>query len=445
MSDQGGRLLKARSKSSPTRGLDMRYREKVNSTEYDTYRKYVYDSEGYPGWDVDIEVEYLSCQSYVAMLDVITPNWKRLISEGKILNNPLLQISNITTFRPVLFTAEGYQDSDCVRICHMESGSSLPATLPTSLDWNYWNDYTLDAYSDDRDIALGKAWAGVDISEMQVLASLGEMPETVRWMTSLVGRMLGIIRAFTAKKLSIEASKFFRSGKSMIDAMSELWLEFRYAVRPLVYDMHQAVSALKHVVDKSLRFTSRGYHRSSTIETSTYVASVEGSFESIVSRKRETKADFRAGVLYSIDSDINGLMSVWGLDRPFEMIWELTPFSFIIDWFFSVGDVLQSWTFNPGLNPLASWITEQITEITTDSATGVAVKDDASNYRFTTGFISAELTQAGSTVQSVVTKRRIPSPQRSILPHFNLNLNTAKIIDLTSIGRDLFNVFSQKK
>jgi hypothetical protein len=116
------------------------------------------------------------------------------------------------------------------------------------------------------------------------------------------------------------------------------------------------------------------------------------------------------------------------------MIWELLPFSFIIDWFFSVGYTLSSWTSNPGLHPLASFLTEEYKITTTDTLSGVtapAVIGTAVNDGITTQ-------QIGMTKTEQLIKRRIPSPQRAILPHFNLRLDTAKLIDLATIGRNIF-------
>jgi hypothetical protein len=280
-------------------------------------------------------------------------------------------------------------------------------------------------YEDERDVAVAKAWANVDISSAQAMASLGELPETLHWMASLMKRMISIFRAFSSKKLLLRTSKFFRSGKSVIDAMSEMWLEFRYAIRPLIIDMDQAVKAWNAVLVKTDRFTARGFHRTKATSSSSYTMGNQ-----IISRTEVLETNFRAGVLFNVSASVNELRSVWGLDKPIETIWELVPFSFMIDWFFSVGTTIAAWTANPGLNPLASWVTEEVIHTVTDSLNQVTPGSSIWDYEFST--------VPGKTVTTMTYKRRIPSPNRPILPTFNLELNTAKLIDLAAIGRDLF-------
>jgi hypothetical protein len=407
----------------------MRYREKLNSLSEGTYVNSDDKTPNAPG-EFSTVVTYISAQQYIAMLDVVTPNWRKIIGAGGIINNPMLMYAYDSTVVPALVTCDGYWPSDPTKKIRCTRGFVIPpVSTPTSLDWEFWAQYIL-ADSTGRDIALAQAWANVDISEMQALASLGELPETLRWMTSLVGRVVSLIRAFSQKKLMIQANKLFRSGKSVIDAMSDLWLEFRYAVRPLVFDMQQAINAWNASVARSQRFTARGYHRDTkSTETSTYDLVESSSYHAIVSRVSTREANYRAGVMYTIDSDINGFTSIWGLDQPLETVWELIPFSFIVDWFFSVGDTLAQFTANPGLHPLCSFVTEEVKETTVDTINSITW--DA------TYVLGNWTCTEGQTTTSVVTKRRLPAPSRPLLPKFRLKLDTAKLFDLVAIGRGL--------
>jgi hypothetical protein len=62
-------------------------------------------------------------------------------------------------------------------------------------------------------------------------------------------------------------------------------------------------------------------------------------------------------------------------------MWELTPFSFIIDWFLNVGTTIAAWTPNAGVTQLASWVTvkkkfdaaNQISAMRHDTGSGVGV------------------------------------------------------------------------
>lgn len=417
----------------------MRYREKLNNLVPSTYRNWVIHTT--PSLNKDEQVEFSTQQNYIAMLDVVTPDWRKLVAKGAILQNPMLSVTYLMDCTPLIHSCKLSSGAT-----YGTYGSGFLSPKPfnaVSLDWDLWDEFILNSYWSQRDIALSKAWANVDISEMEALASLGELPETLHWMTSLMTRMISILRAFTQKRLLITAGKFFRSGTTVIDAMSELWLEFRYAVRPLLMDMDSAISAWNHVIDKSMRHTARGFHRTESTSSSTYVWDFRPTlFDTIVSRTHVESANYRAGVLFRLDPNLSEIATVWGLNQPLEAVWELIPFSFIIDWFFNVGTKLKALTANPSLLPLTSWITEEIITTVTDSA------NSAHQYGFKTasGYDVTESTvysPSTCTVKRIV-KRRLPTPSMSLSPVFKLNLDTGKLIDLAAIGRNLFSVLSRR-
>lgn len=413
----------------------MRFREKINILEHDSYMTSCVHTWGPANYA--IPVEYLARQAYVAMLDEVTPKWKELIAKGVILNNPMLSSSALLTFTPFLYSCVITDPKNPSTRGLYSYGYVLPNDYtPVVLDWIHWDKYVLAEYSNERDVALSKAWANVDISSIQALASLGELPETLHWMASLLKRMVGILDAFSRKRVIRNLQKIARNGTSVINEMSDMWLELRYAVRPLVMEMQQAVEAWNAVLNKSDRFTARGFNRiDSTIETSTESIALSSFIGATISRKRTLSANFRAGVLFTIDDNVNELRSVWGLDQPVETIWELIPFSFMIDWFFSIGHTISAWTINPGLHPLASWITEEIIEETISSLDGcyqTSAKTSSGNLVSSVHAISS-----GRNTTKVITKRRLPSPKRSILPRFKLNLDAGKLIDLAAIGRGI--------
>lgn len=407
----------------------MRYREKMN-----TYTEGTWTGNFIPSWGTPTyrSVDYIATQQYIAMLDIVTPNWRARIAKGEIISNPMASRAFSSSVSPSVMISNGFVKTNPKNTwTRRHSGVIPPAFNAVVLDWIAF-DAELEKYKDYRDVALSKAWANVDISEIQALASLGELPETLSWMTSLLKRAISLIRLFNQKKLLLAAGKMVASKKSMLDSMSDLWLEYRYAIRPLVFDMHSAVMAWNAVVEKSNRFTARGFDEIPlTTSASTYQYTLPVYGKPIVSRVSTTSANFRAGVLFVIDGNINEFRSIWGFDQPIETVWELIPFSFIVDWFFNVGHVISSWTYNPGLKPLTSWCTETISTSITDNWTIPQYVDK----QYT---VVNEDFYPGCTKTTLLSKRRIIAPSRALLPKFNLKLNTAKLIDLATIGRSLF-------
>jgi hypothetical protein len=419
----------------------MRYREKLNTTEIGQLVTLQDSGTSITGWKNPIYEDYIQSQQYAAMLDTVVPNFRARIARGEIINNPMASVVWSSLVNPLHFAGAGhfpqYQDNNWY---NMSTEIQIPsANNAVVLTWDNLA-IVLAEYQSERDIALTQAWANVDLSEAQALASLGELPETIHWCTSLVKRMISLLRAFKNKQLTGLAAKSMQSGKSVYRESSELWLEYRYAIRPLVYDMHQLTQAWNaSIVPKLPRFTARGFHQHDlSTETETYrLDSAWTAFfntEFIVSRVIRTRSKFRAGVLWNVSSDARVTPLLWGLDKPLETVWELIPLSFVVDWFFNVGNTISSWTANAGLNTLASWISEEITIEVTDTLPDFQVNNN-SQY----GLVWDSHTIApGSTVTSTTYKRRIPSPVRSKLPHFDLHLDVAKLLDLATIGKNLF-------
>lgn len=365
------------------------------------------------------------------MRDVVTPNWKSLRAKGVIVNNPMLLYDHTETTTLSHTHRDGYHNVNNHIEAYWKFKPYSSVAFRPLMDEKAVHSF-LASLSDERNLAVTQSWADVDVSEIQALASLGEMPETVRWIASLLKRALDIIRAIKGKSLKRAVARQFSSGKRSIDTVSDFWLELRYAMRPLVFEMQQAVTALKTTVKRAMRQTARGYKRVQEVATS-YDTNYEGGCDVRTRTTVVRRSNYRAGVLYAIDSDINGILALWGFDQPLETIWELTPFSFIADWFFNVGDIISSWSLNAGLHPLTSFVTDHHELIVEVAHTGTFWRPATTYYDWDV----EETITYGRSSQVISIKNRYPNPSRSYLPTCNIKLDVAKITDLAFIGRTL--------
>lgn len=384
---------------------------------------------------------YTSSSMYEAMRDVVTPDFKRKIAQGIVVNNPKYKITKQVSHKAGMMYSEGKPTATClerydfgVNFTWFDFPDFAPVYQGTSLD--SLQETVFDAVMEGDNamaVAISQSWANVDVSEAAALASLGELPETIRWFTSLLTRMIRTIRFFKSKKQRMKALKALNP-TATVDSLSDLWLEFRYAIRPLVFEAKQAVEAMQAAIEVGSRQTARGWNRIHETETTTienYYCSV--AFDADIQRKSSLYSNYRAGVLYEIESDINGLMAIWGLDQSTEAIWELTPFSFIIDWFFNVGDIISSWSISPHLRPLCSWISRDVVYEVSFKLVGCHT-----HHSYLGNYTPPTVTDPGSYKHDFRTSIRYPNPRREVLPSLDLNLDWAKTLDLATIGRSLF-------
>lgn len=364
------------------------------------------------------------------MWDEVNANFLKRRAAGELFNNPKYKVVYQRTNVPFAYSASGtYNGSPCTMEKAFEvigSGLSWPA-IPTTVEAV---DLLLEQFDGDRDIAIAEAWANVDESELAALASLGEMPETVAWINSLLYRGVRLLKFFRKKKSILEALKG-QTTKQRIDAVSNLWLELRYAVRPLVFEMRQAVEALQAAIRRNTRKTGRGLHKTETLLKSSNVQVCHQMNLNVQCISRLTN-EYRTGVLYTIDEDINGILAIWGLDKPLEAIYELTFLSFMLDWFFNVGDIISAWSPKAGLTPLISWASEK--HIWTIAAQG---QDSFPVPIYATQVVNRTTIEQGKQEVVLTVERRVPSPSRPLIPTLRINLDVSKTIDIALIGRNL--------
>nr|URG15949.1 MAG: maturation protein [Leviviridae sp.] len=132
--------------------------------------------------------------------------------------------------------------------------------------------------------------------------------------------------------------------------LSQRWLEASYGWSPLLSDAYAAGEALAHHVvgARKMQFTVTS-GKTSTADAQDAIST--------------TKSTCRKSVRFHYEAkSINELPSQWdnlGLTNPGSVIWELTPWSFVIDWFLPVGQFIELQTIIPRLTG-SWWRTEQV-------------------------------------------------------------------------------------
>lgn len=415
----------------------------------------------------DQSVQFQKSVTFRAMEDVVTPKFKELIAKGNILQNRMLSQTWLFSCKPAYVTTTGVISGYPALQSYPLSAASLLGGIPEGVIPKQFRSYAsederyityLSEYSSERDISIAKAWSNISRNEMQILASLGELPETLSWIKSIFTRAIKVFKGLKNLKSAVGlADELLKAGKArkakkvmqrVGDKIStslskagtlttpvDLWLEYRYAIRPLVFEMVSAIKALKTSIAKGTRFTSRGFHEKQTYEVTNYPVTGGGWVDLNRRIALTRRSNYRAGVLSNIEDDINDIMAIWGFDQPLQSIYELIPFSFIVDWFFNIGTIIGAWSPKASLSVLSSWIMEQHyikTVMTCDQFTPCTLIPSSNHWDYV-AVNTDNYYEWGTTI-----KRRIPTPDRPILPSFNLRLDMAKIADLAAIGYSLF-------
>lgn len=353
--------------------------------------------------------------------DIVTPNFKALSAKGHIINNPMNTWRNGWENPLIYWTfAEGLREG--TGWCYERWGEYHASSFSDGF-WFTDLNQTIDVV-DVEQSAVSKAFANTSVTEAQALATLAELPETIKFVTTVFPKVIRILRK--VKKLRFKDISF--------DELSDLYLGYRYALRPLVYEVRDYLEAFNNEIYKPrLRFLgseqdiSTQYHerRGLTSRDFDYVVNVDAI------ETGEIVVRSRAGVLAEVKLDDLLNVQVFGLDNFLQTAWEIVPFSFIVDWFVNVADVLASWNPNCILDPLAAWVV-------TDVEVSRSFKPLSAEFEIFDKTFNMGIVPGGVWKEYWVTKTRTPQPLKPpVTPNININLDSLKLLDLALIMRKI--------
>lgn len=169
---------------------------------------------------------------------------------------------------------------------------------------------------------------------------LGEYSETAETFLSLAKTVTSRGRNLIRRHPSIARAK------RMVDIPStaaSAHLQWTYGMKPLAQDLGQAVAEIKvglqttppyleGVVKRKDRVTTTAW-RDSNSTIYAYTAKSE------LTRETRLRTQYRA---YANTNPLLTSLASHGLLNPLSITWELTPYSFVVDWFINVGDGIAS-------------------------------------------------------------------------------------------------------
>jgi hypothetical protein len=346
--------------------------------------------------------------------DINTPEYHKLSSEGQIINNPMTMTESEEVSYPLAVhdvrSSQIYYDGSIYLQPTAFGYCALPITDEDEMS----------------DLAIAQAWANVTNSKATALVTLAEGKKSIVGMKSVIDRLLKLIKA--VKHMSYRKLK----GELNPQQLSDLWLEIRYGLRPLIYDCENIVDAINASnMIKGTRQTFRGHKSDYAFDSDTANNYDASSYTTQAQRTAEVELDVRAGVLCSLKqwSEVEN----WGLYDVPQAALDLTTFSFIVGWFLNTADLVAAWTPSVSWSTLASWIVVRRKTIQWTGSVETIWRSTG-----ITGGLSG-----GGITKTVTTTTRVPNPDRPTLPRFDVNLSAEKLIDLVALSRVCFSSISR--
>lgn len=160
----------------------------------------------------------------------------------------------------------------------------------------------------------------------QVGVDVAERHQTYRMIASILKGLRRPIQNLT------KVAKRYRS-KPLSSAMSDmpdLWLAFHFGVEPLIKDLFDLLERLEQPAEAKVIYAYRK-------KTITYNETSYGT-----TYAERYKLGVRIAAHVTRVDERTALMSDLGLINPASIAWELVPFSFVVDWFYPVGQYISS-------------------------------------------------------------------------------------------------------
>lgn len=353
--------------------------------------------------------------------DIVTPNFRKRIAAGEIITNPFRSEQVSETYVQGAFYSHtyGHKSNSWCNVhnkrhdtIHHVHGVYCPEPA-------YHMDEKLLVLDVQAiiDLAVMRAHANIDESEMMAWATVAESGKTVESMASIMRRAIGIFRGI--RKLDLKALRKELKARELADR----YMEARYAIRPLVYDVKGVLEALK----KERRYHRRtygGYAEGSAEDADTWTSGYH--WLSAIDWKRTVKLEVSAIAGVLCDVDVTAL-STWGTDHIAESLFELVPFSFIASWFCNVSDVVAAYAPDAGINQRASWVT--VRTLCTKTLKADRLRSTASGDTY-----PIEISGGNHSARwEKLVLERFVSPPMNPIPRFNMNLDGFKLTDLSII------------
>lgn len=163
---------------------------------------------------------------------------------------------------------------------------------------------------------------------------------------------LALKRGHIKKAASVLDIQISRRGRARLrqqtqtERLANGWLEFQYGIMPIIGDVNGAIEHLDTSFHKGATRTSRGGLTKGMMDALVDLNDVAN----WSSQNSTIEVPPRVTLRGEIDNPELRRAQELGLLNPLALAWELVPFSFILDWFMTIGAWFDSLTHGAGLS-----------------------------------------------------------------------------------------------
>lgn len=264
------------------------------------------------------------------------PNFAQIIKDGGNATNDL---------HGVLYSGKvdpGFVVGQCTA-CGPDAQTVYSTFCGLGITWDNDDDviFPPDLQDESKAIARSRAWS--KISEIQRgsfngYVFLGEFAQTARMLTNPLKESIKLTRDLLKVK-----------GKASIKDFGDLWLQYRFGILPFISDMSEISKLLSEQTEERVRERFRFYGKASKSITEKYessspgfIATAHGYTDKIYDAETIIRFGMQTNLIDSTSTLQSRALSTLDLTKVLPAAWELVPWSFLIDYFVNIGDIVAT-------------------------------------------------------------------------------------------------------
>lgn len=257
------------------------------------------------------------------------PNWKQIIADGGNATTNLVAYQDSVSESSGIWkgTKNGQKYSSKRQALELDVGTLVFAP-------------PRDIVSEAKAAATTKAYSIINrlLSQLQGQVFLGELQQTVRLLKNPFAQTVRLMNALAGMRK--------RSGVEF----AKSWLEFQFGMKPLLSDIDAIMGLINETIERNSRKSFRAYGEANDEQTTvTFISGDIKGFTQRIERSKQWKSQYiiRFAISQEFLEMANERKTDWR--RQFDDVsaipitaWELVPFSFLIDYFVNVSDIIQA-------------------------------------------------------------------------------------------------------
>jgi len=196
---------------------------------------------------------------------------------------------------------------------------------------------------------LVKALGKIADSKVNIGVALADAHKTSDLILSTANRLDKAYRAFRKGNFRQVARQLNISPKTV----HKSWLEYKYGWMPLLMDVENSAEFFaQQVVGRPTRFSVKASEKAakqSFTDTKYTSYGSPSALDATTFEECSSEYEYKVKIWCELTNHTASELQQLGLANPALIAWELVPFSFVFDWFLSVGNYLEGLTALTGV------------------------------------------------------------------------------------------------